>query len=87
MSHASSRGGNVQKSPSSKAVALLTRGAYTLYVSTAKRRERRWRLFSTFPMWQLEGRQRFAQIRGDVAGLNFGYFSGSSILDLDNALA
>jgi hypothetical protein len=41
--------GNVQKSPSSKAAAFLTRGAYSQYVSTAKRRERRWRLFSTFP--------------------------------------
>ena len=39
----------VQKSPSSKAAALLTRGAYSQYVSTAKWRERRWRLFSTFP--------------------------------------
>jgi hypothetical protein len=27
----------------------LTRGAYMEYVSTAKWRERRWRLFSTFP--------------------------------------
>jgi len=36
-------------SSSSKAAALLTRGAYFRYVSTAKRRERRWRLFSTFP--------------------------------------
>jgi hypothetical protein len=46
--------------PSSKAAAFLTRGAYSQYVSTAKRRpacakrfgegrERRWRLFSTFP--------------------------------------
>ncbi len=34
---------------SSKAAALLTRGAYTESVSTAKGRERRWRLFSTFP--------------------------------------
>ncbi len=42
-------GGNVQKSPSSKAAALLTRGAFSQYVSTAKGRERRWRLFSTFP--------------------------------------
>ena len=50
-------GGNVQKSPSSpvlslaegKAAAILTRGAYMEYVSTAKGRERRWRLFSTFP--------------------------------------
>ena len=30
--------GNVQKSPSSKAAALLTRGAYSQYVSTTKRR-------------------------------------------------
>ena len=44
-------GGNVQKSPSSKAAALLTRGAYSQYVSTVKGRERRWRLFSTFPCW------------------------------------
>jgi len=49
MGHASARGGNVQKSPSSKAAAFLMRGAYTEYVSTAKWRERRWRLFSTFP--------------------------------------
>ncbi len=35
--------------PSSKAAALLARGAYSQYVSTAKGRERRWRLFSTFP--------------------------------------
>ncbi len=42
-------GGNVQKSPSSKAAANLTRGAYSEYVSTAKWRERRWRLFLTFP--------------------------------------
>ena len=42
-------GGKVQKSPSSKAAAILTRGAYVEYVSTAKWRERRWRLFSTFP--------------------------------------
>ena len=44
-----------------KAAALLTRGAYSQYVSTAKgrllvcanrsgeARERRWRIFSTFP--------------------------------------
>jgi hypothetical protein len=36
--------------PSSKAAAILTRGAYMEYVSTAKRRERCWRLFSTFPV-------------------------------------
>jgi len=42
-------GGNVQKSSSSKAEAILTRGAYIEYVSTAKWRERRWRLFPTFP--------------------------------------
>jgi len=52
--------GNVQKSPSSKATAILAGGAYIEYVSTAKGRpacakrfgegrERRWRLFSTFP--------------------------------------
>ena len=41
--------GNVEKSPSSKAAAVLTRGAYSQYVSTAKGRERRWRLFSTLP--------------------------------------
>jgi len=56
--------GNVQKSPSSKAAALLTRGAYSQYVSTAKGRERRWpasrslgegwRLFSTFPKGRLQ---------------------------------
>jgi len=36
-------------SPSSRAAALLARGAYSQSVSTAKGRERRWRLFSTFP--------------------------------------
>ncbi|MDR4482282.1 MAG: hypothetical protein R3B95_03375 [Nitrospirales bacterium] len=41
--------GSVQKSPSSKAAAVFTRGAYAQYVSTEKRRERRWRLFSTDP--------------------------------------
>jgi len=45
MSHASSVGGNVQKSSSSKAAAILTSGAYSQYVSTTKWRERRWRLF------------------------------------------
>ena len=44
-----SRLGNVQKSPSRKAAAFLAREAYCQYVSTRKRRERRWRLFSTFP--------------------------------------
>ena len=34
-----------------KAAAILTRGAYMEYVSTAKWRERRWRLFSIFPRW------------------------------------
>ena len=34
-----------------KAAVLLTRGAYTMYVSTAKGRECRWRLFSTFPVF------------------------------------
>ncbi|MEC4674394.1 MAG: hypothetical protein VST68_09415 [Nitrospirota bacterium] len=61
---ASSVGGNGQKTllchppkakgaktpfSTGKAAAILTRGAYTVYVSTAKWRERRWRLFSTFP--------------------------------------
>jgi hypothetical protein len=31
---ASATGGNVQKSPSSKAATILTRGAYSPYVST-----------------------------------------------------
>ena len=44
--------GKVQKRSSSKASALLTRGAYAEYVSTTKWRERSWRLFSTFPLWQ-----------------------------------
>gem|GEM_PF-6480087 len=39
-----------KKVRSSKAAAILTRGAYSQYVSTAKGRERRWRLFSTFPV-------------------------------------
>jgi len=30
---------------------VLARGAYAQYVSTAKGRERCWRLFSTFPGW------------------------------------
>ncbi|MEC4680048.1 MAG: hypothetical protein VST67_05040, partial [Nitrospirota bacterium] len=38
-----------KKSVSSKAAALLARGAYSQYVSTAQGRERPWRLFSTFP--------------------------------------
>ena len=37
-----------KKSPS-KAAAVLARGAYFQYVSTAKGRERRWWVFSTFP--------------------------------------
>ncbi|MEC4680073.1 MAG: hypothetical protein VST67_05165 [Nitrospirota bacterium] len=31
--------------PPSEAAAILTRGAYSQYVSTAKWRERRWRFF------------------------------------------
>ncbi len=53
--------GSVQKSPSSKAAAFLTRGAYSQYVSTAKRRERRWRLFSTFPNEYLVWVQRMTK--------------------------
>ena len=41
--------GSVEKSPSSKAAAVFTRGAYVEYVSTEKWRERRWRLFLTAP--------------------------------------
>src|SRR5210317_443140 len=52
--------GMFKKSPSSQTAAILTRGAYMEYVSTAKwrpactkrvgeGRERSWRLFSTFP--------------------------------------
>ena len=37
-------------------------------------------------MWELKGRQLFCQIRSDVAGLDFGHFSGSSIFDLDKTL-
>ncbi len=32
----------------------MTRGSYASYVSTAKRRERRWRLFSTFPIKEIQ---------------------------------
>ncbi len=39
---------DVQKGPSSKAAGALARGAYRRYVSMTKRRERRWRTFSTF---------------------------------------
>jgi hypothetical protein len=42
--------GSVQKSPSSKAAAVFSGGAYAEYVSTEKWRERRWRLFSTDPL-------------------------------------
>jgi len=34
----------------SKAAAVLARGAYREYASTTKRRERRWRTFSTLPL-------------------------------------
>ena len=46
--------GDGQKSPSSKAAALLVCGAYAEYVSTAKWRERNWRVFSTFPLQLVE---------------------------------
>jgi hypothetical protein len=39
-------------SPPSKTAAIVTRGGYAQYVSTAQWRERRWRLFSTFP-WNI----------------------------------
>jgi len=69
----SSVGGNVQKSPSSKAAAILTRGAYSQYVSTAQWRERRWRLFSTFPdgkevKAKLSGRMHRFHIRAIMIG-------------------
>jgi hypothetical protein len=62
---------NGQKSPSSKAAALLARGAYSQYVSTAQGRERRWRIFSTFPykmvgLWEM-GRTRADGVSGGIA--------------------
>ena len=55
--------GAVQKSPSSKATngligpegpyRCLTRGAYWFYMSTGTWRERRWRIFSTDQLWNL----------------------------------
>ena len=41
--------GSVQKSPPSKAAAIVARRAYNSYVSTEQWRERRWRLFSRDP--------------------------------------
>ncbi len=67
-------GGNVQKSPSSKAATNLTRGAYSEYVSTAKWRERRWRLFSTFPMeksFLVYGRLRWRSNSGRQSPVGF----------------
>jgi len=46
-------------SPSSKAAAILTRGTYMEYVSTAKWREHRWRLFSTFPLLNEKDRKNW----------------------------
>ena len=43
-------GGDVQKSLSSKATAILTDGAYIEYVSTANWQERRWGLFFNLPL-------------------------------------
>ncbi len=42
--------GSVLSGAEEKAAAFLTHGAYSQYVSTAKCRERRWRLLSTFPL-------------------------------------
>jgi hypothetical protein len=53
-------------SPFSKAAALLTRGAYSQYVSTAKWRERRWRLLSTFPVWGSADRRKPVNAKGLV---------------------
>jgi len=66
-------GGNVQKSPSSKATATLTRGAYSECVSTAKWRERRWRLFSTFP-----------QSKQGIDNISLGHLQGLSQLSDKN---
>ncbi|MDA0740021.1 MAG: hypothetical protein O3A59_14000 [Nitrospirae bacterium] len=101
--------GNVQKSSSSpvlsgvegKAAAILTRGAYSQYVSAnaaksgksvspkvrqkgdyvcasrfGKARERRWRLFSTFPV----GEQSLPSSEGDEEGGPQMVESGSSTL-------
>jgi len=71
-------GGNVQKilsfpkGPSSKAAALLASRAYFQYVSTAKGRKRRWRLFSTFPYWR-------RSVAVSVPGFK-GFFLGESAL-------
>ncbi len=51
--------GNDQKRSSSrvlsraegKAAAFGTRGVYSQYERTTKQRERRWQIFSTFPLW------------------------------------
>ncbi len=61
-------GGNVQKSPSSKAAAIWTRGAYIEYVSTAKWRERRWRLFSTFPFTNNKRRKTMGNPLDTISG-------------------
>ena len=68
-------GGNVQKSPSSKAAALLTRGAYSQYVSTTKWRERRWRLFSTFPNVGLEKGVDMSEVVENVNDENYEDFT------------
>jgi hypothetical protein len=44
----------VEHASRGKAAAVFTRGAYAVYVSTEKWRERRWRLFSTDPEWMSE---------------------------------
>ena len=76
-------GGNGQKSPSSKTAVLLaasrrarpllTRGAYSLYVSTTKWRERCWRLFSTFPPEEVRsaGRVTESEIRRNQGKISF----------------
>jgi len=49
--------------PPSKAAAILTRGAYSQYVSTAQWRERRWGLFSTFPWEKVGGTKKGTKIK------------------------
>ena len=80
-------GGNGQKSPSSKTAVLLaasrrarpllTRGAYSLYVSTTKWRERCWRLFSTFPPEEVRsaGRVTESEIRRNRGKISFWFYA------------
>ena len=68
--------GSVQKSPSSKATAVFTRGAYAEYVSTEKWRERRWRLFSTDPQMEEDFRDGPTKSPGEEI-----LFAGPPLMD------